>query len=146
MSLVPGRTHNAIEISYDLERDGYVIITRHFDPSVLTGTIGLSFFYKGTGVTNTIEFKLMLRYPGDTDDTTYGIMWNRASNTDGNWTHMRVLYSDFACLWPVANCQKHGNKLDLTRVDRLDFAISNKPGDQVGSGKGAFDDVLGIQP
>jgi len=146
MSLVPGRTHNAIEISYDLERDGYVIITRHFDPSVLTGTIGLSFFYKGTGVTNTIECKLMLRYPGDTDDTTYGIMWNRASNTDGNWTHMRVLYSDFACLWPVANCQKHGNKLDLTRVDRLDFAISNKPGDQVGSGKGAFDDVLGIQP
>jgi hypothetical protein len=50
------------------------------------------------------------------------------------------------CWFPEENCKRHGNRLDLTAVDRLDFAISNKPGDQVGSGKVAFDDVWGIQP
>jgi len=146
MSLVPGRTDNAVEIAYDLGRDGYVIITRRFDPRVLVGTTGISFFYKGTGATNTIEFKLMLKFPGDTDDTTYGILWNSATNTGDNWTQMNVLYSDFTCWWPSENCQRHGNKLDLTVVDRFDFAVSNKPDDQVGSGKVAFDDVWGIQP
>lgn len=145
--MVPGRTGNAVEISYDLGNEGYVIITKGIDPRMLSGTTGISFFYKGRGAANTIEFKLMLKYPGDEDDTTYGVLWNRATNTGDNWTQVEVLYSDFTCWWPGENCQKHGNKLDLTMVDGLDFAVSNKPpGDEVGSGRVAFDDVLGIQP
>jgi len=146
MSLVSGRTGKAVEVSYDLGNAGYVVITRGIDPRVLSGTTGISFFYKGKGAANTIELKLILRYPGDKDDTTYGVLWNKATNTDDSWTQIKVFYSDFACWWPGENCQAHGNKLDLTMVDRLDFAVSNKAGDEVGSGRVAFDDVLGIQP
>jgi len=147
INLVPGRTNNAIEVSYDVKNAGYVVITKNINPKVLSGTAGMSFFYKGSGAPNTIEFKLMLRYPGDNDDTTYGITWNGATDTGDKWTLVEVPYTDFTCWWPGPNCQKHGDRLDLMMVLRMDFAISNKPdrGDMAGSGKVAFDDVLGLR-
>ena len=147
VSLVQGRTNNAVGISYDVTDAGYVIITKGVDPKMLSGTMGISFYYRRSGAPNTIEFKLMLRYPGDTDDTTYGVRLHKATATGDNWTLVEVPYSDFACWWPSANCQKHP-RLDLTMVLRMDFAISNKSdfGDQVGSGWVAFEDVVGIKP
>ena len=149
VSLVPGRSGNALEISYDLGvagDGGYDVITKGIDTRMLAGTTGISFYYKGKDPANTIEFKLILRYPGDDGDTTYGILWNRATNTQDIWTQMPVDYSDFKCWWPGDKCQKHGNKIDLTAVDRLDLVVSNKAGDDGGSGKAAFDDVVGIKP
>jgi hypothetical protein len=146
VSLVQGRTNNTVGISYNVTEAGYVTITKDVDPKVLSGTTGISFYYKGSGARNTIEFKLMLRYPGDTDDTTYGVSWHKATDTGDNWTPVEAPYSDFTCWWPDKNCQKH-QELDLTMVLRMDFAISNKSnfGDQVGSGSVAFDDIVGIK-
>src|SRR3990172_10537268 len=48
--LIPDRTDNpdsALEISYEIKKDGWVLITRNIDPKILSGTIGISFFYKG---------------------------------------------------------------------------------------------------
>jgi Carbohydrate binding domain (family 11) len=147
VDLVQGRTNGAVEIAYYLARGGWLIITKGVDPQVLSGTTGISFYHKGSGAPNTIEFKLMLRYPDDTDDTTYGVSWHQATDTGGDWKLEDVPYSDFACWWPAENCVAHP-KLDLTKVLRMDFAVSNKPdfGDQVGSGSVAFDDVVGIMP
>jgi hypothetical protein len=147
VNLVQGRTHNTVGISYNVTDAGYVIITKGVDPKVLSGTTGISFYYRGSGAPNTIESKLMLRYPGDTDDTTYGVSLHKATDTGDNWILVEVPYSDFTCWWPGENCEKHP-RLDLTMVLRMDFAISNKSnfGDQVGSGWVAFDDVVGIKP
>ena len=137
---------NAIEITYDVGKDGFVIITKSINSRALSDTEGISFSYKGKGASNSIEFKLLLRYPGDSDDTTYGILWNRATDTGGKWTEMEVLYSDMWCWWPEANCKTHGDLLDTTMVDRLDFVVVNKGGDDKGSGWVLIKDVLGIRP
>jgi hypothetical protein len=150
ISLVSGRANDAngaLEISYDVKNSGYVIITKNIVSQRLLGTTGISFFYKGSGAPNTIEFKLLLRYPGDSEDTAFGASWNRVTDTSDNWTPIEALYStDFTCWWPANLCQTHGETPDLKVVKRIDFAISNKPTDKAGTGKVAFDDLAGIQP
>ena len=134
---------------YDVANGGYTIITKKFDPELLFGTKGIRFFYRGKdkeGGPNTIEFKLILKYPSDTQDTIYGILWNGASDTDDQWKQVDVLYRDLFCWLPAENCKRHGDQPDLTAVDRLDFVVSNKPGagDPPGSGDVALDDVQAI--
>lgn len=137
---------DAIEMSYAVGKDGFVIITKGIKSRALSGTEGIEFSYMGRGAANSIEFKLLLRYTGDDDDTTYGILWNRATDTGGLWLNMDVFYSDMKCWWPEANCKLHGDLLDITMVDRFDFVVSNKPGDEAGSGWVRFKEVFGIIP
>jgi len=150
VSLAQGRTDNALEIVFDLKNKGWVGITRRVDTQLLLGTKGITFHYKGTGAPNTIELKLLLRYPGDPDDTTFGASWKRATDTNESWVSAEALYDrDFTCWWPVDLCEKHDKALNLNYVQRIDFAISNKSDDDtVGLGKVAFDDLagIGIQP
>jgi len=137
---------NAIEVNYDVGKYGYVVITKSVNSKQLTDVAGISFTYKGVGAPNTIEFKLLLQYRDDKDDTTYGILWNRATDTGDQWLTMEILYSDMECWWPKANCKAHGSLLDPAMVDRLDFAISNKDGDDEGSGWILIKDIVGIRP
>ncbi|HMB23171.1 MAG: hypothetical protein ACM33V_03450, partial [Chloroflexota bacterium] len=101
--------------------------------------------YSGTGEYNTLEFKLLLRYPEHTGDTIYGIVWRRDTNTNGKWVQKEVPYSDIWCWGPAEACADHP-EVDVTKVDRLDFAVSNKPGDDPGSGWLLIKDVFGIRP
>jgi hypothetical protein len=140
-----GINENALEITYDIGKSGYITVTKSFDSSELSGTEGISFIYMGKGNPNSLEFKLMLRYPGDVEDTTYGILWNRATDTNDKWLEMQVMYDEMTCWWPAGNCAAHGSVLDPKMVDRLDFAISNKEGDQEGSGWIMIKDVFGIR-
>lgn len=139
-------SENAIRLSYDVKQSGYVTITKDVVSEELADTTGISFVYKGEGSFNTIEFKFMLRYPGDNGDTTYGILWVRATNTGGKWQEMSVPYSEMRCWWPAENCAIHGDLLDLRMVDRLDFVVSNKSEDDGGSGWIVIKDVFGIRP
>ena len=41
---IPGRTGNAIEISYDLKEWGWVEIFKEINPEILSGTKGINFF------------------------------------------------------------------------------------------------------
>lgn len=150
VSLVSGRTNNAIEISYDVKKYGWVVIEKNIKPSILSEITGISFYYRGGDVSNTpntIELKLMLRYLDDVDETVFGVLWYGATNAGTDWKLIEVPFGDFTCWWPDANCDKH-EELDLTNVLRLSFAISNKPEyrDEDGIGEIAFDDVLGLQP
>ena len=137
---------NATELNYDVGKDGYVIITKRVDPQMLSGTRGIRFRYSGQGAANSMEFKLLLKYPGDTEDTTYGILLPRATHTNNQWWEVEVPYTEMTCWWPAPNCALHGNLLDPTVVDRLDFVVANKPGDDPGSGWVLFKDVLGLTP
>jgi hypothetical protein len=148
VGLVEGRTsgQQAIQITYDLGENGFDVITKGFDPKILSGTTGISFYYMGSGAPNSIEFKLIARYPGAKDDTTYGVIWNGVTETNGKWILVPVKYADFTCWWP--NCKQYPGKLVLAYVDRLDLVVSNKPdkGDIPGSGTVVFDDIFAIQP
>jgi hypothetical protein len=137
---------NATELNYDVGKDGYVIITKRIDSQRLSDTRAIRFRYNGQGAANSIEFKLLLKYPGDAEDTTYGVLLPRATYTNNQWREVEVPYTEMTCWWPAPNCALHGNLLDPTVVDRLDFVVANKPGDDPGSGWVLFKDVLGLTP
>lgn len=145
VSSVTGRTGNAIEISYDLKAWGWVLISKQLDPGTLSGTEKTRFYYKGSseGAPNTIELRLVYN---DVRGTTFGVLWNRATVAD-NWTSVEVPYSVFNCWWPEENCLHYGGELNVDRVMRIDFAISNRPdvGDEPGSGWVMIDDVQAIK-
>ncbi len=154
-SLIPGRTDrnsdNAIEISYTVKSGGWVEIERDITPNILSGITGISFYEKNSSVPyypnapNTIEVKLTLRYPGDKDETAFGVL----STTDigREWVLIQAPFSAFKCMFPAANCLKHSELVPAYAL-RFSFAISNKPefNGVAGSGKVAFDDVRGIRP
>lgn len=45
----------------------------------------------------------------------------------------KVSYDKFNCWWPEDICLNE--KLDISKVQKIDFVISNKPGDESGDGK-----------
>lgn len=140
-----GRTHDAIEVLYDLKNSGWVLIKKNLTADLLSKTKGISFFYRGTGMPNSIELKLLLRYPGDTEDTTFGMLWKSATNTSDIWKPLSALYEeDITCWGPIELCEEHGHSLDLEYVHRIEFAISNKAGDTAGLGKAVFTEIVGI--
>ncbi len=140
--LIPGRTDNGIGISYDLKEWGWVLISKNINPEKLSKYEGIRFYYKGSGEPNTIELKLIYE-----DTTTFGVVWHGATVAD-DWVSVEVPYSDFYCWWPANNCLRYGNELDLEKVRKIEFTISNKPddGDVYGSGWVIIDDVQGIAP
>ena len=139
---IPGRTDKGIEISYDLKELGWVQISKKINPEILSEYEGIKFYYKGSGEPNTIELKLIYE-----NTTTFGVVWHGATVTD-DWVALETPYSEIDCWWPEDNCIHYGNKLDLKKVRKIEFVISNKPddGDANGSGWVIIDDVQGIAP
>jgi hypothetical protein len=135
---------NALELSYDVGDWGYVVVTKGVNATLLKDSVGISFRYKGSGAVNSIEFKLILKYEGDTGDTTFGKLIRRATDTGDEWIQEDVLYTDMECWWPEENCELHGDQLDTAAVLRLDFVVSNKEGDDPGEGVVYFTDVVTI--
>jgi hypothetical protein len=150
LGLAQGRTGNALQISYDLAEGGWGSIWKGMDPQLLAGTAGISFWYKGSGASNTIEFKLRLLYPGDTEETYFYTSKHISTNTDGRWKLVEVPYSSFDCKHPGSNCMDartgKPRALDLMKVVKIDFAIANKSGDKAGVGTVAIDEFFGMKP
>ena len=130
--LMPGWTGDGIEIFYNLKKCGWVLISKEIDPKKLSEYKGIRFYYKGSGEPNTIELKLIYE-----DTTTFDVKWHGATVRD-DWMPVEVPYSSFNCCG--------SNELDLEKVRKIEFAISNKPdeGDKYGSGWVIIDDVQGI--
>ena len=139
---IPGRTGNAIAISYDLKEKGYVSILKEIKPEILSGKDGLRFFYKGSGRPNTLAVELVY---SDPNFTCFGVKWNSSTAID-DWVSIEAPYTNFRCWWPNESCLHYGDKVDLEYVRRISFAIMNEPeaGDRYGSGRVIIDDVQGI--
>jgi hypothetical protein len=142
-SKVPGINGNAIELNYDIKQKGWVQITKKINPDILNGTKAFGFSYKGTGASNTLEFKLSYEDNNSSPDTTFICDFHASTNTNDTWTPVNVSIYDISCRWPYNMCNLYKNRLDLSKVDRIEFAVSNKPdeGDVPGKGKIAIDDV-----
>ena len=136
MRVASGIRGDAVEIGYDLKPDGWVGIFKQIDPSVLMGTTRIRFYYSGYGMPNTIELKLI--YKGG---AVFSTQWPGVTN--GEWRVLEAPYDQFAC-WEATGCVK-GERVDLSRVDRIDFAISNKAGNTPGIGVVRIDSVEAIK-
>jgi hypothetical protein len=70
ISSVQGKVGNAIEISYDLkEETEWVQISKELEPCELYGAGRISFFYTGSGMSKTLELKLI-----SVDGTTFRVL------------------------------------------------------------------------
>lgn len=136
---VPGRTDNAMEISYTLDKGGWALTSRYIDPQILSGTERIGFFYKADGPPNTLELKL--EYAGDTSPI-FATSQPLVSGTN-EWVLFEVPYSALDC---GDTCKPPGNKhLDLTQVARITIAVSNWRDGTPGSGKVIIDDLYMIK-
>lgn len=139
ISLAPGRTGNAMEMSYTLAKGDWVRVAKEISTAALSGTQGIGFWYEGTGAQNSLEIELM--YPPDATGKTptFQTIWNYAT-TAANWTPIESRYVSFAC-WTDTGCAK-GETLDPARVAEIQIAVSNKPpADTPGSGALLVDDI-----
>lgn len=137
---VEGQTKNAAELSYTLGEYEYVGLAKSLLPCQLAGTKGLQVSYNGSGVMNTIEFKVI--YTPDTagQEAVFSRIYNHSSATN-KWVTVEVPYSEFNC-WPETGCRA-GEPLNISKVGRIEIAVSNKPekNDIPGAGVMLLDDI-----
>ena len=141
---ISGRVDNAIEVTFDIQRDSWVGISKDITPGLLSGTSGIFFIYKGEGKPNTLEFKLI-----DEQGTVFSVLWNSATVTNDKWILLGVLYDQFEC-WKTTGICPDNQVLNLepAKIVKIDFAFSNKVDteDEPGSGKVIIDDIYVVQP
>lgn len=133
LNSVPSSNNFAIEMAFDIKKDGWIGISKWIDPKNLSETKGIQFTYKGSGVRNNLQLKLI-----DKDGTNFGVVWNGATVAD-EWATIKVPYTDFSCLW----CNEE-KSLDVSNVEKIEFAIANQDGRPTGNGSVIIDDVLGM--
>lgn len=141
VATVPGVSGMALELSFNLVPDGWVGISKPIRPDVLEmlpETRGIRFYCRGLGASNTIELKLLYQPDPDGQSAVFGVNWYGVTAV-ADWTSLEATYDSFQC-WVGTGCQP-GEKLDLTRLWKLDFAISNKPGGTPGPGVVVLDQV-----
>jgi hypothetical protein len=146
--LTQEKTDQALEITYNLVEGGYIGISKVFNTGILSGTNRIGFWYKGSGASNTLEFKLLHKEEicenGTRKRAVFSVEWAGATNTGGEWVFKEADYGAFR-YWdgvPPTGCRAD-ERLDLAKVNKLDFAISSRPhhDDQSGQGIIVFDDV-----
>jgi hypothetical protein len=135
-------TNCAINISFDLKKDGWATIYKKLTPQSLLQAKGIRFFYRGTGVPNTIELKLI-----DRNETIFEAIWYNATDTTGQRRTWEALFTDFRCRKGAGKCMDDGAVSSLTfnplEIDRIDIAFSNKSdhGDVPGSGEITIEEI-----
>ncbi len=143
IEIVPrqGLNDDALEIIYDLQSDGWAGVSKMIDADSLSGTKKIGFYYQGYGAPNTIELKLLYTEVGG-ENAVFSVLWHSATAKE-DWTFLEAPYSDFIC-WVDTPCPEDG-LLNVARVWKIDFAISNKSGmgDKPGFGVVVIDDVQG---
>ena len=131
---VPGIRNNAIEIGYDLKPEGWVAIVKEITPSILVGTSRIRFSYAGYGASNTMQLKLIYG-----EGVVFSIEWVGVTDTNGKWRVLEASYNQFTC-WEGTGCTR-SETIDVRRVEKIDFAIVNSPGNTPGIGVVRIDNV-----
>jgi hypothetical protein len=126
----------AVKIMFDLKSEGWVAAYKKLDPGLLSASQGIKFSYSGTGVANTLEFKLIEK---DTKgkETIFYVEWGGATMTGGKTTTRDVYYKDMVCRQtPGSRCVNGTERINAGQTDRIDFSLSNKPVNGNASGQG----------
>jgi hypothetical protein len=142
---VSGRTDGGLEIAFELPEDGWVGVEKELSPATLSQVreiSGIRFSYMGSGAASTVELKLLYRPDSRGESAVFSVIWFGATPTDG-WLTLETAVGTFEC-WADTGCLP-GEVLDLGKLWKIDFAISNKEGDTPGSGTVVLDEVLGTR-
>ena len=125
LATVPGRTDTALQITYDLGEGGWVQLYQpasSYNMGDLSKMTGLTFYYQGSGNTNTLEIKFE-----DTDGTNFGRLW-QGQSVAADWTRIEVRFTELTYFWGGdAN-------MDWEQVKNIFFAVSSRQGDMGGAG------------
>jgi hypothetical protein len=116
-------------------------ISKQFPLGILNGTKAIGFCYQGSGQPNTLEIKV--RYAPSDKGAIFGVFLHRATDTNSQWICPEISYAQFVC-WEGTGCN-FGEPLDISKVQKVEFAISNKKGDAPGTGIVLLDDVRTIR-
>ncbi len=119
---------DALEMSYDIVNEGWVLIAKEFAPGALSEIKGIGFSLNGDSAGHTLEVKL--EYP---KGTTFGV-YRRVKPVGDEWIRFRLPIEEFKCWWPETECIACNNKLDRSAISLLHFALSVKEKDTPGSG------------
>ena len=139
VSSTPGKAGNALQVSFALNNDKWVGISRQLHPEILDGTKAIAFCYQGSGQPNTLEIKLIYAPDDQKQEAIFSVFRNHATDTHGQWVCLEIPYTEFSC-WIDTGCSL-GEPLDVSNVQKIDFAISSKKGDIPGTGTVLLDDV-----
>ncbi len=138
---VSGMDNKAIKMTYYLDNGGWMVISKNIDPKILSGIDGIKFYYNGAGNPNTIEVKLIYTDENYNSKATFAFLKNYATAGD-EWTLEVVSLNKFNCMYPQEICDNNP-KIDVSKVGKIEFAVSNKPGDIYGNGTLIIDSVQG---
>jgi len=130
---LPG-TDCGLEISYGIQKNGWLAIYKKYPQQIQPDTIGIHFSYHGTMISNTIEFKLI-----DLSETIFKFTLPNSTDTSGENETRDILYSEMQCELNTGRCTQENQKtlrLYPREIDRVDISIVNKPeyGDEAGDG------------
>ena len=130
---LPG-TDCGLELSYGILEKGWLAIYKKYPQQIQPDSIGIHFSYHGTGVSNTIEFKLI-----DLSETIFKFTLPNSTNTNGENEGRDILYREMQCELNTGRCTPENQKtlrLHPGEIDRVDISIANKPeyGDEAGDG------------
>jgi hypothetical protein len=138
ISSAPGKKGNAVQLSYDLQKGGWMGMSKEIDPVTLSKVAGLNFSYFMMDKKNTIEIKLVYN-----DGTTFGASWSNPQKD--SWSSRKTLYANLKCLGPENKCSLN-EEINTSKVKRLEFRISNDPATvgEAGPGSVILDDIHGL--
>ncbi len=127
----PGRTGKALQITYNLGENGWVVLSQpasSYNKGDFSPLQALTFYYRGSGNANTLEIKFE-----DTDGTNFGRLLQGQSAV-ADWTRVEVRFTALTYFWGEAH-------MDWEQVKYISFAISQKSGDAGGAGTVEISDI-----
>jgi len=132
LATVPGRTDTALQITYNLGEDGWVVLYQpasSYNRGDLSKMVGFTFYYQGSGNANTLELKFE-----DADGTNFGRLW-QGQSAAADWTRIEMQLTELTYLWG------DDPNMDWDQVHSITFAVSKKEGDMGGAGTVEIADI-----
>jgi hypothetical protein len=134
-------TNCAIKTSFDLKTNDWVATYKKLEPNLLLQGQGIRFSYGGTGVANTLEFKLIEK-DASGNETIFYAKWDGATFTAGKIISLDIYYRDLICrAAPGSRCLTGAEHINPGQVDRIDFSFSNKSNNLPGQGEVIIEEI-----
>ena len=141
ISSVEAKANNAVQIDFSLNPGGFVGISKAITPTLLSGTRGVRFFYKGAGPRATIELKLFYKPDASGKGEVFSHSLREIVGTD-YWVPFEQGYSGFGC---GDTCKTSGQTLDPAKVWKLEIAVSHQLGGTPGPGRIVLDQIEALR-
>jgi WD40 repeat protein len=138
IGLVPSKKDKAINLSYDLKKNGWVEIARDIDPVALAELKGLNLSYLSNGGQITLEIRLE-----DVNGTAFHLSRSILEDRP-RWAYIEILFEDLKTI--KRDSSSANDEMDPARISKLEFIIheSQKDDDIPGQGSITLGQIRGV--